>query len=130
MPNPKKMVQSQKPKHSKTQSQIFFPAQPAESKQSPIKYCIKRSLLKNPRTCNESPETVRFVKKTDQSSQGNQVIKVKGVVRVSKCKNRVIKAEVKNEPRFIGDDFISPIQKIPLAFVNKEDGSLINALEL
>lgn len=128
--NSKKMAQNQKPKHSKTQSQIFLPTQQLENKKSPVKFNIKRSLLKNPRTCNESPETVRIVTKPDQNPQGNQMIKVKGVVRVSKCKNRIIKTEVKTEPKFFRDVFISPIQKIPLAFVNKEDNSLINALEL
>ena len=124
------MVQMRKPKHSTTKSQIFFPVKALTNKPSPVKLNVERNNVKLPRTCNESPEAIRIVSKPDQKSQEHQVIRVKGIIRVSKFKNRVKKTEVQADLKNFADVFISPIQKIPFAFVNKEDNSLIRALEL
>lgn len=124
------MVQMQKPKHSTTKSQIYFPVQALTNRPSPVKLNIKRSIVKHPRTCNESPEAVGVVSKPDQKSQEHQVIKVRGIIKVSRSKNRVKRTEVQSDLKNFADVFISPIQKIPFAFVNKEDNSLIRALEL
>jgi hypothetical protein len=120
--------QVQKPKNSNKETCLIFPTSQS-SQGSPLKLRLKHK----PQTSETEQETVNLALNTMQSSQQGSMIRVKEIIKVCKSKNRIKKTKVfKNLEAFqcFSTILISPIPKVSTAFVNSEDKSLINALDL
>lgn len=125
---PKTSRQVQKPRHSKTETCIIFPTSQS-SQVSPLKLRLKNKL----QTAENDQETVNLLINPMQAPQQGSMIRVKEIIKVCKSKNRIKKTEIfQNLEAFqsFSTILISPIPKIPSAFVNFDDKSLINALDL